>query len=542
MKFILQLCLCLSISLSINAQAILEKAYPTTDLHRVNWTFGGEKYWYSDDSLKEIKVFSDRHQLLKTIKYPSVLNNQVRLLQSEQAVTQTTVNSDDLLEMVWFFKDTLTKQEKFKIINDKDSVLFTLNAATEIVSFSEIEGLATKMFVTTYETNLSEYTTKVYALPSFSIENIYFRAYRLHRKKFGYAGEKYFYKDAAGKKMQIYNPNHSIWKSFGLELFAGITIDNNDGFTDADDNVFDKDSLVEIVFSYGSGSNLRHTVINENYRTLYVSSYNFGIDRQNGLADRFLGIQVRNNGDVYHGLYSLPDLRLDLESSYRIGRALLKKHGETVFRYNPPNQLLLSYNNFMSNKTLNIPASASTNIDYPTSLFASTNVPFVNDTIINKDSLIEVIYTEYNYQSKQYTVKIINDTGKIYNRMDDTRYFSVNSTKGLTDKLMTKTGNDKPFETKVWRLSNTTATKETPSVIDVNIYPNPFLQNITIETKGHSVFPLTIRLINALGEVVLATNMNERRTDLTLPNLSKGVYILEISNEQQRSLRKIIKM
>ena len=54
MKYILQLCLCLSTPLSIQAQAILEHTYPTTDLHRIHWTFGGEHYWFSNDSLKEI--------------------------------------------------------------------------------------------------------------------------------------------------------------------------------------------------------------------------------------------------------------------------------------------------------------------------------------------------------------------------------------------------------------------------------------------------------------------------------------------------------
>jgi hypothetical protein len=153
-------------SFNLYTQVTLEATYPTTDLHRVNWALGGEKYWYSNDSLKEIKVFSAQHQLMKTIRYPSVFNTQVRLLQNEQAVTQTTINGDDLLEIIWFFKDTLTKKEQMKIINEKDSVLFSLNDVSDNVQLSEIEGLPSKLFVSIYDNGLETYTSKVFALPA----------------------------------------------------------------------------------------------------------------------------------------------------------------------------------------------------------------------------------------------------------------------------------------------------------------------------------------------------------------------------------------
>ena len=112
----------------------------------------------------------------------------------------------------------------------------------------------------------------------------------------------------------------------------------------------------------------------------------------------------------------------------------------------------------------------------------------------------------------------------------------------MQDKLITKTGNDKPFETKVWGFKNTTATKETPSVLDVQIYPNPFSQSITIDVKENVVFPLTLRVTNALGQVVLATKTSETKTDLVLPNLAKGVYFLEIKDENKRIVREIMKI
>ena len=132
-----------TLPLPIFAQVTLEMTYPTTDLHRVNWTSGGERYWYADDSLKQIKIFSAQHQLFKTIQYPSVPNAQVQLLQGDYGVSQTTIHPDNLLEMVWLIKDTVLMQFNLQIRNEADSLLFKVETPFDVVSFSEIEGLET---------------------------------------------------------------------------------------------------------------------------------------------------------------------------------------------------------------------------------------------------------------------------------------------------------------------------------------------------------------------------------------------------------------
>ena len=137
--------------------------------------------------------------------------------------------------------------------------------------------------------------------------------------------------------------------------------------------------------------------------------------------------------------------------------------------------------------------------------------------------------------------KIVNETGYVYKTIDSTRFFSLNHINGLHDKLITKTGNNTPFETKVWRFESPTSTKEAPSVFDVKIYPNPFFQDVNIETEGNSAFPLTILLINTLGEVVFNTKVQSNKTHLSIPNLLKGVYFLEVNDGNQRIIRKIVK-
>jgi Secretion system C-terminal sorting domain len=539
MKFFIRLCFFFMLPLSIQAQAVLEMTYLTTDLHRVYWTIGGEKYWYADDSLKIINIYSANHQLVKTISYPSVLNSQVRLLKSEHGVTQTTIQPDNLLEMVWFIKDNLTKKEQVKVINERDSVLFVFKSLVDTVVFSEIEGLKTKLFVVA-KGNYD--TTIVYGLPNIEFEKAYQNVRYLHRKKFGYAGEKYFYKDSRVKRVKIYDSTHIHWRDVKLNWFPAITMGNNDPYLDVDDNVFAKDSLVEVVFSYWSGDDPRYGIIQENNKIpLFKSSYPPRLDHQKGLKDQLFARIYQSNRDEYYRIYSLPSFSIAAHSVLPVplDRALTKKYGEVIIRFFT-NHLTLSYNNVTNAKTINFP----TNIIYPQSIFPNDYSPIINDSTVNKDSLIEIVYATYDFinNNKIYTTRIINENGFIYNTIDNTQYFSINQSQNLPPKLITKTGNDKPYNTKVWRFNTTTPTKETPSVLEAKIYPNPFTQSINIEVPENTVFPLNIRVTNTLGQVVLATQTFERQTNLALPNLGKGVYFLELKDANKRVVREIAKM
>lgn len=541
MKLFLKLLFLLSLPLSIHAQIIFEKAYPTTDLHRVYWTYGGEKYWFSNDSLREIKIYSADHQLIRTIPYPSVPNTQVRLLQSEHGLTQTTLNNDDLMEMVWIFKDTLTKQEKLQIRNENNEVLFTLNSRPHIISFNEIEGLRTKLFITIYDNGTDIYSTRVYDLPNMNLENVYFRSYYLHRKKFGYAGETYFYKDSKARAIHVYNKDHIYRTSVDLAWFPAARIDDSDTYTDADDNLFSKDSLVEVTFTYASNESYSQMIRSENGQIIYKTGYGFRIDHQKGLEDRFFAQEDYIN-EHHYGVHVLPSLGALKLSQLPIFRTVLKKYGETYFTKNTENNIVLHTQTTNNIKIIRLPISNS--IFYPHGLMQDTGFPIITDSIINPDTLIEVIYSEYQNRNnvRKYTTKIINDTGFVYKTIEDTRYFSINQTKGLSDKLFTKTGNDKPYETKIWRFGNTTATKSPPSVSDVLIYPNPFSSEVTVDIGTIHPSETVIKVYDALGKQIYFSQIFESKTQISLNNFGKGIYFFDIMNSKGRVIRKVIKL
>jgi hypothetical protein len=541
----------LFIPLNISAQVTYEATYETTDLHRVNWTFGGEKYWYVNDSLKQIKIYSAQHQLEKTIPYPSVTNAQVRLLQGEYGMTQTVINSDALLEMVWLIKDTLTKQNRLLIQNEQNDTLFTYNNPFESVSFSEIEGLATKMFIAEYEAGIEDYITKVYSLPSFSLENIYFRAYKLHRKKFGYAGEIYLYKDVKNEKFQFYNSKHRFWKSIKSKI-SGVYFEyGDDDYTDADDSYFVNDSLIEVSFSYFDDTNdvsdYWQAILNENSTVLLKVNLEFRVDKQKNLHDKLFAETWRNTTDNYYRVYNLPNSNpFKVESTLRtpFARAFLKKYGETIF-YRANSGLELLSNKIAIPKLIQLPTLQNYGIycgQCYTGIRDFYNYFNISDVLIQKDTLIEVIYLLKN-SGNNFMLRVTNDTGKIYETIDSTKYFSINETKDLLPKLFTKTGNDNPYNTKVWRLGGEpTPVYETPSVLELKTYPNPSQNEIMIEITGNTEGDkYELSVFNMLGQNVFSINKSDKtQWILKKEQVGKGVFLIKISDGKNSVSKKIL--
>jgi hypothetical protein len=526
-----------SYPLSITAQVTLEKTYPTTDLHRVNWTFGGEKYWFADDTLKEIKIYSAQHQLEKTIRYPSVSNAQVRLLQGDYGVTQTTINADNLLEMVWLIRDTVSKQTRFQIVNELNTVLFSYDNPFETVSFSEIEGLDVKLFVTNNENYLSEFTTRVYSIPSFQLETVYFRAFHLHRKNFQYSGEKYFYKDITTKRIHIYNNDHTIWKSIGLDFLEKIVLNKDESYTDADDGLYIQDSLVEVSFSYYISDNYAQAIINENKFPLYKSNVAFRVDIQKGMKNKLFSETYKGSYPNQFKVFRLPNslsFQEEFLLSSPIARAFIKKWGETFFTFSPNEKILtLSYNGRRFSKDIILPTIDTFNVSYSNLARTFQEYFYLNDTLINTDNLIEIIHFGFDDKKKKYATFVSNDTGYIYQIIDSTRFFNINNIKGLSPKLFTKTGNNNPYNTKVWRLGGaTTPIKETPSVLDIKIYPNPSRDEMTIELLGiHEGRNCTIAVYNTLGQIVYTSKMgNSMQWRLKKEQIGKGLFVMKIVN------------
>ncbi|MDB9828209.1 T9SS type A sorting domain-containing protein [Flavobacteriaceae bacterium] len=110
-------------------------------------------------------------------------------------------------------------------------------------------------------------------------------------------------------------------------------------------------------------------------------------------------------------------------------------------------------------------------------------------------------------------------------KMDDLGYWS----RPLTQEEITTL-----YETEV--LSTNTATYES----NINIYPNPANDHITIDFGNlDNVEDWNIKIINILGQEVLSQPMDTDKINVS--ELSKGVYIIRISDGVNKADKKFIK-
>ena len=82
----------------------------------------------------------------------------------------------------------------------------------------------------------------------------------------------------------------------------------------------------------------------------------------------------------------------------------------------------------------------------------------------------------------------------------------------------------------------TTGTTTIGNPADINIYPNPTKDYITINAEKGA----KISIYNTSGKVVLRSEMNEDKKTLSLSNLNKGSYFVEVFNNEKVYSKKIV--
>ena len=80
-----------------------------------------------------------------------------------------------------------------------------------------------------------------------------------------------------------------------------------------------------------------------------------------------------------------------------------------------------------------------------------------------------------------------------------------------------------------------------PEVMNNNgifIYPNPFKDNLTIETNSNTEYRLEI--LNLIGQTVYTTYINKKATINTYA-FTNGVYILKLYSDKETIVKKFVK-
>ena len=79
---------------------------------------------------------------------------------------------------------------------------------------------------------------------------------------------------------------------------------------------------------------------------------------------------------------------------------------------------------------------------------------------------------------------------------------------------------------------------------NLDVYPNPTDDIFNISFVSEEIQTLSIRVINIIGEVVYAESLEhfvgEYTKKISIGDNSKGIYFLEITDNQSTSSRKVV--
>ncbi len=92
-----------------------------------------------------------------------------------------------------------------------------------------------------------------------------------------------------------------------------------------------------------------------------------------------------------------------------------------------------------------------------------------------------------------------------------------------------------------WRLENATILLENKNVNTFNVFPNPFHEEITIDISNLESIA-TFHILDIQGKVVKSGNLIQEEKKLNLYGLDKGFYFIIIQEEEETSIKKLIKL
>ena len=528
------------------SQVTLEFTYPTTNLKRINLQASGEKWYYIDDSTRQILFFNANHSPWKTIDFPKEANKNVSLAPTNMPISQTIFKTDNLLELVWLFKDSTNKIERIKIMNELNDSVYYFTEGYNKLTVNELAGSSTKLFVENRDNEsvwTNKYQTTVFDLPNMVNVIVYPNASEMHRQRFGYAGEKLYFKNASQKRLQIYNPDNKIWKSLVIPSPSNGTLFPYDPVFFADDKIFDNDTLVEFAFSYDRGLGLCLTqIVSENSTRILMTNSNsyFKLDQKIGHPDKIF-FTDDNNQNTQYKVLKLP-YPADVETTYLspVERIFFKHFGSKYANIGYGTSILYN-NNHLYWRTIEYKRT-------PDYYYSFDSRPIICDSLVNQDSLLEIMWTEVKHTSNtasNYKLNITNENQKKIDSIPNARLFEINQLDNLPTKLITKTWDSTRYtNTKVWRFNTPTAITD-PSVLEglkVEISPNPFNLSFTIR-HTETERPLSIRLFNATGMLILSDKITSGNATLTpKSSLPNGIYFLEITNGIKRTVKRLVKM
>jgi hypothetical protein len=101
--------------------------------------------------------------------------------------------------------------------------------------------------------------------------------------------------------------------------------------------------------------------------------------------------------------------------------------------------------------------------------------------------------------------------------------------------------NDVIYPDSSFNCDKTVSISAFPKFRELNIFPNPVVDFITIQTGFSPNMKSVLRISSLSGQELVQEEITKNETRVDLTSLSKGIYILQIKNETTITIHKIIK-
>jgi hypothetical protein len=76
---------------------------------------------------------------------------------------------------------------------------------------------------------------------------------------------------------------------------------------------------------------------------------------------------------------------------------------------------------------------------------------------------------------------------------------------------------------------------------EIEIFPNPVLNELKFVFPPQTDFPIAIKLFDAVGNLLIADKLTHAKATLNVEQLPKGIYILECRIDAKSTFKKIIR-
>ena len=192
-------------------QINLEHTYFESNVQRINLEYSGEKYYEFKNSTNELLLYNSDHSLWKTIVLPVSGSNQFTPTRIFN-VSETLVNSDNNVEVIFSYYNNTTTGYETKIISENQTIITTITDSFWVY-IDKIEGLSSKLI--TLSNSSSNPLSKVYSFPNIILESTS-NLGQIRRIKLENSGEKYYVLDKINQIAILYNTDFTIWKTIYL--------------------------------------------------------------------------------------------------------------------------------------------------------------------------------------------------------------------------------------------------------------------------------------------------------------------------------------